>query len=33
MKEILVEIQNIQNYLHGGYKSEVLTTIDWLDVS
>lgn len=33
MKEILNEIQNIQSYLHGGYKSQVVTNIDWLDVS
>lgn len=33
MQDILLEIQNIQNYLHGGYKNEVTTNIQWLDVS
>lgn len=33
MQEILQDIQTIQNYLHGGYKDEVSTNHQWLDVS
>lgn len=33
MQQILIDIQTIQQYLHGGYKDEVSTNVQWLDVS
>lgn len=32
MEELLEEIQEIQKYLYGGFKSEGATNLDWLDV-
>lgn len=32
MEELLVKVQEIQQYLYGGYKDEGATNVEWLDV-
>lgn len=33
MEKLIEEIQEIQKFLHSGYKNEGTTNLDWLNVS